>query len=161
MDHRERAPHLLSLVLGEVTLAWSQSDDEEEEVRRQRQAPGGRQTGARLRVTELGVTDPWGAGDLSGWAGRWRSLQTELIFTRCAGKANGGEHHLKNTHLKQPEELKCQLLSCVQLSATPRTLVCQAPLPMGLPRQEYWSGLPFPSLEHLPDPGIKTKSPAL
>ena len=31
---------------------------------------------------------------------------------------------------------------------------------MGFPRQEYWSGLPFPSLEDLPDPGIKLMSPA-
>ena len=32
---------------------------------------------------------------------------------------------------------------------------------MGLPRQEYWSGLSFPSLEDLPDPGIETVSSAL
>ena len=31
----------------------------------------------------------------------------------------------------------------------------QAPLSMGFPRQEYWSGLPFPPLEDLPHPGIK------
>ena len=38
---------------------------------------------------------------------------------------------------------------------------CQAPLSMGFSRQEYWSGLPFPSLEDLPDPGIEPGSPAL
>ena len=32
---------------------------------------------------------------------------------------------------------------------------------MGFPRQEYWSGLPFPSLGDLPDPGIEPTSPAL
>ena len=37
----------------------------------------------------------------------------------------------------------------------------QAPLSMGLPRQEYWSGLPFPSAEDLPDPGIESASVAL
>ena len=37
----------------------------------------------------------------------------------------------------------------------------QAPLSMELSRQEYWSGLPLPSLGDLPDPGIKPKSPAL
>ena len=37
----------------------------------------------------------------------------------------------------------------------------QAPLSMGFPRQEYWSGLPFPPPGHLPDPGIETVSPAL
>ena len=38
--------------------------------------------------------------------------------------------------------------------ATPGTVVCQAPLSMRFPRQEYWSGLPFPSQGDLPDPGI-------
>jgi len=37
----------------------------------------------------------------------------------------------------------------------------KAPLSMGFPRQEYWSGLPFPSPEDLPNPGIKATSPAL
>ena len=44
---------------------------------------------------------------------------------------------------------------------TPWTVACQAPLSMGLPRQEYWSGLPFPSAETLPNPGIEPGSPAL
>ena len=35
------------------------------------------------------------------------------------------------------------------------TVTCQAPLPMRFHRQEYWSGLPFPSPGHLPNPGIK------
>ena len=47
----------------------------------------------------------------------------------------------------------CKLLSCVQLSATPWTIVHQAPLFMVSSRQEYWSGLPFPSPGDLPDPG--------
>ena len=37
----------------------------------------------------------------------------------------------------------------------------QAPLSVGFPRQDYWSGLPFPSLGDLPDPGIKPTSPVL
>ena len=37
----------------------------------------------------------------------------------------------------------------------------QAPLPMGFPRQEYWSGLPFPSLGDLPNPSIQPRSPTL
>ena len=36
----------------------------------------------------------------------------------------------------------------------------QAPLPMGFSRQEYWSGLPFPSLRNLPNQGIEPTSPA-
>ena len=37
----------------------------------------------------------------------------------------------------------------------------QTPLSLGCSRQEYWSGLPFPSPGHLPDPGIEPRSPAL
>ena len=40
-------------------------------------------------------------------------------------------------------------------------IACQAPQPMGFSRQEYWSGLPFPSLGDLPNPGIEPTSPAL
>ena len=40
-------------------------------------------------------------------------------------------------------------------------VACQAPLSMGFSRQEYWSGLPFPSPGDLPDPGIELVSPAL
>ena len=40
-------------------------------------------------------------------------------------------------------------------------VACQAPLSMGFSRQEYWSGLPFPSPGDLPDPGIEAGSPAL
>ena len=41
------------------------------------------------------------------------------------------------------------------------TVAHQAPLSMGFSRQEYWSGLPFPSPGDLPHPGIKLRSPAL
>ena len=44
-------------------------------------------------------------------------------------------------------------LSCVQLFATPWTGAHQVPLSMGFSRQEYWSGLPFPTPEDLPDQG--------
>ena len=45
--------------------------------------------------------------------------------------------------------------------ATLWTVAHQAPLSMGFSRQEYWSGLPFPSPGDLPDPGIKPAFPAL
>ena len=51
--------------------------------------------------------------------------------------------------------------SVVSNSAIPWTVAHQAPLSMGFPRQEYWSGLPFPTPEDLPDPGIKPVCPAL
>ena len=50
--------------------------------------------------------------------------------------------------------------SCPTL-ATPLTGARQAPPSMGFSRQEYWSGLPFPSPGDLPDPGIEPRSPAL
>ena len=51
-----------------------------------------------------------------------------------------------------------QLLSRVRLSVIPWTVAHQAPLYMEFFRQEYWSGLPFPSPGDLPDPGIKSAS---
>ena len=61
----------------------------------------------------------------------------------------------------QPDEGGDELLSCVQLFATPWTVACQAPLSMIFPRQKYWGGLPFPSPGNLPDPGIESVFPAL
>ena len=42
---------------------------------------------------------------------------------------------------------------------TPWTVAHQSPLSMEFSRQEYWSGLPFPTLGDLPDPGMKPTSP--
>ena len=49
--------------------------------------------------------------------------------------------------------------SRVRLSAIPWTVAYQVPPSMGFSRQEYWSGLPFPSPGDLPDPGIEPGSP--
>ena len=57
--------------------------------------------------------------------------------------------------------VKVKLLSHVWLFVTLWTVAYQAPPSMGLSRQEYWSGLLFPSPGDLPDPGIKPRSPAL
>ena len=56
----------------------------------------------------------------------------------------------------------CHLVakSCPTL-VTSWTVACQAPLSMGFSRQEYWSGVPFPSPGDLPDPGIELWPPAL
>ena len=48
--------------------------------------------------------------------------------------------------------------SHVRLCATPWTVAHQVPMSKGFSRQEYWSGLPFPSPGYLPDPGIKLRS---
>ena len=63
-------------------------------------------------------------------------------------------HDLRSVHV----------LSHVCLSVTSWTVARQAPLSMKFSRQEYWSGLSFPSQGDLPDPGIKPaslESPAL
>ena len=77
---------------------------------------------------------------------------------RCSASLVIRELQIKTTryHL-----LKVKLLSCVQLFETPWTIACHTPLYMGFPKQEYWSGLPFPSPGDLLDPEIKAGSPAL
>ena len=53
------------------------------------------------------------------------------------------------------------LLSRVRLFVTPQTVAHQAPLSMVCPRQEDWSGLPFPSPGNFPDSGTEPASPTL
>ena len=66
---------------------------------------------------------------------------------------------------KQPKcpsvESEVKSLGCVWFFATPWTVAYQAPTSMGFPRQEYWSGLPFPSPGDLPHPGMEPVSPKL
>ena len=54
-----------------------------------------------------------------------------------------------------------KLLSRVRLFVTPWTVAHQAPPSKEFSKPEYWSGLPFPSSEDLPHPGIEPGSPAL
>ena len=72
-------------------------------------------------------------------------LSEKIIFT---GKSTSRD----NAHV--------HLLSQIYFFATPWTAARQALLSMRFPRQEYWSGLPFPSPGNLPNPGIKPMSPA-
>ena len=58
-------------------------------------------------------------------------------------------------------EVKVKSLSHVRRFATLWTVAHQAPPSTGFSRQEYWSGLPFPSPGDLPDPGTEPRSPAL
>ena len=58
-------------------------------------------------------------------------------------------------------QLTVKSLSHVQLCVTPWTVAYNAPPSMGFSRQEYWSGVPCPSPEDLPNPGIEPGSPAL
>ena len=58
-------------------------------------------------------------------------------------------------------KVKVKLLSRVRLFVIPWTVAYQAPPSMGLSRQEYWNGLPFPSPGLLPDPGMEPTSSGL
>ena len=63
--------------------------------------------------------------------------------------------------LRVVRKRKRSSLSRVWLFVTPWTWAHQAPLSIGFSRSEYWSGLPYPSPEDLPYPGIEPRSPAL
>ena len=86
----------------------------------------------------------------------------ECVWTGRAGRMIDKEFsnlHSHKTHVKHftrgiKKEKKVKLLGCVWLSATPWMVAYQAPPSMGFCRQEYWSGLPFPSPGGLPSPGI-------
>ena len=62
--------------------------------------------------------------------------------------------------LSEVRKVKVKSFSPVRLFETLWTIAYQAPPSMGFSRQEYWSGLPFPSPGDLPDPGIKPRCPA-
>ena len=99
------------------------------------------------------------------------SLEVDFRNLHC-NSFPSGFMHIKICNLKggmYREERKetvltiCTLacsLSCVWLFATSWTVAHQAPLSMGFSKQEYWSGVPFPPLEDLPNPGIEPVSPA-
>ena len=92
------------------------------------------------------------------------SENVDKLETYIAGE-NITEQTLENSSaiLQQVKHriTTCQSLSSVRGFVNPWTVAHQAPLSMGFPRQEYWSGLPFPSPGNLPDPGIELRSPAL
>ena len=84
---------------------------------------------------------------------KWVFLGACSIFTAC--------FLLSSLRVLTLLGSKACVLSHVQLFATPWTIACQALLCTGFSRQEYCSGLPFPTPGDLPDPGIEAVSPAL
>ena len=80
----------------------------------------------------------------------YRKLEKAVTVARAKSYLRGITSFGRGLHAK----------SCLTL-ATPRIVSHQAPLSLGFPRQEYWSMLPFPSPGDLPNPGIKSVSPAL
>ena len=86
------------------------------------------------------------------------SLRIEIIKKK---KKNWDHQSQPNFQLNEPTWSEMKSLSRFWLFATPWTVAYQNPPSMGFSRQEYWSGLPFPSPGDLPDPGIEPPSPAL
>ena len=77
-----------------------------------------------------------------------------------------GEKKIKNFTCDDYLQLKMKVVKVLVaqlclLFVIPWTVAHQAPPSMGFPREEYWSGLPFSSQGHLPDPGIKPTAPVL
>ena len=89
------------------------------------------------------------------------ALLLRQISLECHPFESFGDSHRASRQLKSLRKFygKISLLSMFSCSvmsnsfATPWTVACQAPLSMRFSRQEYWSGLPFPSPEDLPNPG--------
>ena len=85
-----------------------------------------------------------------------------LFVSICQWKRGINDEQSRQTYGGNDFYFGCVcVLSClvrVQLFAAPWTVAHQAPLSMRFSRQEYWSGLPFPSPGDLPDPGMETMS---
>ena len=81
-------------------------------------------------------------------------------FCWLEGSQKPYPHSMTEDYLRW-KKVKVKSLSHVRLFATPWTVAHQAPPSMEFSRQEYCSGLPFPSPGYLPDPGIEPRSPAL
>ena len=107
------------------------------------------------------------SGPMTSWQidGETMETVTDFIFLGSKITADGDFNDDIKRHLllgrKAMTNLSLSLVSksCLTL-ATPWTAACQAPLSIGFSKQEYWSGLPFPSPQDLPDPGIEPGSPA-
>ena len=95
-----------------------------------------------------------GSSQPRGWT--WVSHIVDRCFTIWATR----EVIIEEIILRR-KAIKVKSFSHVQLFVTPWTVAHQDPLSMGFSRQEYWSGLPFPSPGDLPDPGIEPRSPTL
>ena len=109
---------------------------------------------------EVDMTDSWVYYSplvqgcvLSNWLGP--RLSPALLGYRSRGRS-----YCWSCSWSRGLKVKVKSLSRVQLFVTPWTIAYQAPPSMGFSRQEYWSGLPFPSPGDLPNPGIEPGSPA-
>jgi len=111
------------------------------------------------QIQSLGWEDPLEEGMATHSSNlAWRILWTEEPGRLQPIRLQRVRHNWKTKHTHWSE---VKSVSRVQLFATPWTVTYQALRSVGFSRQEYWSGLPFPSPGDLPNPGIEPGSPAL
>ena len=91
----------------------------------------------------------------------WQTNSASIHFSSLMWRLPLSPSHLKGVFWVEMPWSEVKSLSHVWLSVTPWTVAYQAHLSMGFSRQQYWSGLPFPSPGDLPNPGIELRSPAL
>ena len=105
---------------------------------------------ARVNVDILGISE-------LNWTGMGEFNSDDHYIYYCGQESlrRNGVAIMVNKRVQNAVKLKVKSLSHVQLFAIPWTIAYQAPLSMRFSRQEYWSGLPFPSPGDLPNPGIK------
>ena len=87
----------------------------------------------------------------------WRNINN-LRYADGTPLMAESKEELKNFLMKVKAKRSCSVMSN---SLQPITVAYQAPQSMEFSRQEYWSGLPFPSPGDLPNPGIEPRSPTL
>ena len=90
--------------------------------------------------------------------GRGKSQHCQEVDTSSGVKMLG---LMKSSGVGNEEVIVCKSLSRLRLFEIPWTVAYQVPPSVGFSRQEYWSGLPFPSPGDLPNPGTEPGSPAL
>ena len=110
------------------------------------------------------------SGPITSWEIDGETVETvsDFIFLGSIITADGDCSHEIKRHLLLGRKVMTNLLllllsrfSRVQLCATPETAAYLAPPSLGFSRQEYWSGVPFPSPGDLPNPGIEPGSATL
>ena len=110
----------------------------------------GEKQGSRYRHTPLRLSSGLGFCRVWSWSGPAEMCTKHLWRCLLSRKPE-----ITSTPIRRGlgKWLSCSVLSDSLVAPWP--VDCQAPLPMGFPRQEYWNGLTFPSPGDLPDPGIE------
>ena len=98
---------------------------------------------------------------IGSWIKQRTSRKTSILFHwLCQSFWLCGSQQTVENSYRDGNKVKVKSLSRVRLFVTLWIVAYQAPPPMGFSRQEYWSGLPFPSPGDLPNPGIEPGSPS-